>query len=69
MGRRGLRSRRRQVSKGCCDTSVSFLLWELVRVRGKEEQAVKVEHAAEIIHPVAVIQDEHLGLGACCGAG
>ena len=31
-------------------------LVETLRARGKEEQATKVERAAQIIHPVAVVQ-------------
>lgn len=40
---------------------------ELLRARGKDEQAAKMGRAAEIIHPVAVIQDEPLGLGHAVG--
>ena len=42
-------------------------LVEILRARGKDEQAAKVERAAEIIHPVAVTQDKHLGLGHAVG--
>ena len=42
-------------------------LVEILRARGKDEQAVKVERAAEIIHPVAVTQDKPLGLGHAVG--
>ena len=42
-------------------------LVELLRARGKDEQAAKVERAAEIIHPVAVTQDKPLGLGHAVG--
>lgn len=38
-------------------------LVEILRSRGKGEQAMKVERAAQIIHPVSVIQDKPLGLG------
>lgn len=42
-------------------------LVETLRARGKDEQAVKVERAAQIIHPVAVVQDKPLGLGHAVG--
>lgn len=42
-------------------------LVEILRARGKDEQAAKVERAAEIIHPVAVTQDKPLGLGHAVG--
>lgn len=35
--------------------------------RGKASQAEKVARAAELIHPVAVVQDEPLGLGHAVG--
>lgn len=38
-------------------------LVEILRARGKDEQASKVERAAQIIQPVAVVQDKPLGLG------
>ncbi|WP_420869454.1 sugar phosphate nucleotidyltransferase [Corynebacterium curieae] len=44
-----------------------YSLAELLRARGKDEQAAKVQRAAEIIHPVAVIQDEPLGLEHAVG--
>lgn len=42
-------------------------LVETLRARGKDEQAVKVERAAHIIHPVAVVQEKPLGLGHAVG--
>ncbi|OFL59035.1 UDP-glucose pyrophosphorylase [Corynebacterium sp. HMSC065D07] len=42
-------------------------LVETLRARGKDEQAVKVERAAQIIQPVAVAQDKPLGLGHAVG--
>lgn len=42
-------------------------LVETLRARGKDEQAVKVERAAQIIQPVAVVQDKPLGLGHAVG--
>mgnify|MGYP002722604160 CR=1 FL=1 len=42
-------------------------LVETLRARGKEEQATKVERAAQIIHPVAVVQEKPLGLGQAVG--
>lgn len=42
-------------------------LVEILRARGKDEQAVKVERAAQIIQPVAVVQDKPLGLGHAVG--
>ncbi|MFS0182900.1 UTP--glucose-1-phosphate uridylyltransferase [Corynebacterium striatum] len=42
-------------------------LVETLRARGKAEQAVKVERAAQIIHPVAVVQEKPLGLGHAVG--
>lgn len=42
-------------------------LVETLRARGKEEQAVKAERAAQIIHPVAVVQEKPLGLGHAVG--
>ncbi|WP_408930827.1 UTP--glucose-1-phosphate uridylyltransferase [Corynebacterium axilliensis] len=42
-------------------------LVEILRARGKDEQAAKVERAAQIIHPVAVIQEKPLGLGHAVG--
>lgn len=42
-------------------------LVETLRARGKDEQAVKVERAAQIIQPVAVEQDKPLGLGHAVG--
>lgn len=42
-------------------------LVETLRARGKEEQATKVERAAQIIHPVAVVQKKPLGLGHAVG--
>lgn len=42
-------------------------LVETLRARGKDEQAVKVERAARIIQPVAVVQDKPLGLGHAVG--
>ncbi|AWB82301.1 UDP-glucose pyrophosphorylase [Corynebacterium yudongzhengii] len=37
--------------------------------RGKDTQVVKVKRAAELIHPVAVVQDRPLGLGHAVGLG
>ena len=42
-------------------------LVEILRARGKDEQAAKVERAAQIIDPVAVVQDKPLGLGHAVG--
>lgn len=42
-------------------------LVEILRDRGKDEQAAKVERAAKIIHPVAVTQEKPLGLGHAVG--
>ncbi|MHB2253364.1 UTP--glucose-1-phosphate uridylyltransferase [Corynebacterium aurimucosum] len=42
-------------------------LVETLRARGKDEQAVKVERAAQIIQPVTVVQDKPLGLGHAVG--
>lgn len=42
-------------------------LVEILRARGKVEQAEKVERAAQIIHPVAVTQEKPLGLGHAVG--
>lgn len=42
-------------------------LVETLRARGKDEQAVKVERAAQIIQPLAVVQDKPLGLGHAVG--
>lgn len=42
-------------------------LVEILRARGKDEQAAKVERAAQIIQPVAVVQDKPLGLGHAVG--
>lgn len=42
-------------------------LVEILRARGKDEQANKVERAAQIIHPVAVTQEKPLGLGHAVG--
>lgn len=42
-------------------------LVEILRDRGKDEQASKVERAAEIIHPVALTQEKPLGLGHAVG--
>ena len=42
-------------------------LVEILRARGKDEQAAKVERAAKIIHPVAVTQEKPLGLGHAVG--
>lgn len=42
-------------------------LVEILRARGKDEQAEKVERAAQIIHPVAVSQEKPLGLGHAVG--
>ena len=42
-------------------------LVEILRARGKDEQADKVERAAQIIHPVAVTQEKPLGLGHAVG--
>ena len=42
-------------------------LVEILRARGKDEQADKVERAAKIIHPVAVTQEKPLGLGHAVG--
>lgn len=42
-------------------------LVEILRARGKDEQAAKVERAAQIIDPVAVVQGEPLGLGHAVG--
>ncbi|OFN17708.1 UDP-glucose pyrophosphorylase [Corynebacterium sp. HMSC055A01] len=42
-------------------------LVETLRARGKDEQAVRVERAAQIIQPVAVVQDKPLGLGHAVG--
>ena len=42
-------------------------LVEILRERGKDEQAAKVQRAAEIIHPVAVTQEKPLGLGHAVG--
>lgn len=42
-------------------------LVEILRARGKDEQAAKVERAAQIIDPVAVVQEEPLGLGHAVG--
>ena len=42
-------------------------LVEILRARGKDEQAAKVERAAQIIHPVAVTQEKPLGLGHAVG--
>ena len=40
---------------------------EVLRDRGKDEQAAKVERAAKIIHPVAVTQEKPLGIGHAVG--
>ena len=40
---------------------------EILHDRGKEEQAAKVQRAAEIIHPGAVTQEKPLGLGHAVG--
>ena len=42
-------------------------LVEILRARGKDEQAAKVERAAKIIQPVAVTQEKPLGLGHAVG--
>lgn len=42
-------------------------LVEILRARGKDEQAAKVERAAQIIDPVAIVQDKPLGLGHAVG--
>ncbi|OFN34192.1 UTP--glucose-1-phosphate uridylyltransferase [Corynebacterium sp. HMSC072A04] len=42
-------------------------LVEILRARGKDEQAAKVERAAQIIQPEAVVQDKPLGLGHAVG--
>ena len=42
-------------------------LVEILRARGKSEQAAKVERAAQIIHPVSVTQEKPLGLGHAVG--
>lgn len=42
-------------------------LVKILRARGKDEQAAKVERAAQIIDPVAVVQDKPLGLGHAVG--
>ena len=42
-------------------------LVEILRGRGKDEQAEKVERAARVIHPVAVTQEKPLGLGHAVG--
>ncbi|TRX58594.1 UTP--glucose-1-phosphate uridylyltransferase [Corynebacterium hiratae] len=42
-------------------------LVEILRARGKDELATKVERAAQIIQPVAVVQDKPLGLGHAVG--
>lgn len=42
-------------------------LVEILRDRGKDKQAAKVQRAAEIIHPVAVTQEKPLGLGHAVG--
>ena len=42
-------------------------LVEILRARGKDEQAAKVERAAQIIQPVAVVQGKPLGLGHAVG--
>ena len=42
-------------------------LVEILRARGKDEQAAKVERAAKIIQPEAVVQDKPLGLGHAVG--
>ena len=42
-------------------------LVEILRARGKDEQASKVERAAQIIDSVAVVQDKPLGLGHAVG--
>ena len=42
-------------------------LVEILRARGKDEQAAKVERASKIIQPVAVVQDKPLGLGHAVG--
>ena len=42
-------------------------LVEILRDRGKDEQAAKVVRAAKIIHPVAVTQEKSLGLGHAVG--
>lgn len=42
-------------------------LVEILRARGKDEQAAKVERAAQIIDPVTVVQDKPLGLGHAVG--
>lgn len=42
-------------------------LVEILRARGKNEQAAKVERAAQIIHPVSVTQEKPLGLGHAVG--
>lgn len=42
-------------------------LVEILRDRGKDEPAAKVERAAKIIHPVAVTQEKPLGLGHAVG--
>ena len=43
-------------------------LVEILRARGKDEQAARVERAAQIIQPVAVTQDKPLGLGHAVGS-
>lgn len=42
-------------------------LVEILRARGKDEQAAKVERAAQIIDPIAIVQDKPLGLGHAVG--
>lgn len=42
-------------------------LVDILRARGKDEQAEKVKRAAQIIHPVAVTQERPLGLGHAVG--
>lgn len=42
-------------------------LVEILHARGKDKQAAKVERAAQIIQPVAVVQDKPLGLGHAVG--
>lgn len=42
-------------------------LIEILRARGKDEQAAKVERVAQIIQPVAVTQEKPLGLGHAVG--
>lgn len=44
-------------------------LVEILRGRGKDEQAEKVERAAQVIHPVAVTQEKPSGFGPRCWPG